>query len=192
MALVYRLLNRETGKSYIGWCSGSLEQRFKKHVYRARNGVVSKLYDSMRKHGFETWDKIVLEECDSNEQAKEREKYWIAHFNSLETGYNMTEGGDGCVLQGSSNPFFGRSHSKASIQKMRETLGDKLSGTNNPQFGLRGELSPNWGRKHSESSKQIRREKLLGRKRSEEDKQKMRDGWARRREKLRNEDSNQS
>jgi group I intron endonuclease len=53
-----------------------------------------KLYHALVKYGYDAFDKIVLEECTPNEM-NEREKYWIAQYNSFHDGYNLTEGGQG-------------------------------------------------------------------------------------------------
>lgn len=50
----------------------------------------------MRKYGLENFSFEVLEECD---QAKlnEREAYYIKKYDSYQSGYNETEGGDMCL-----------------------------------------------------------------------------------------------
>jgi hypothetical protein len=49
----------------------------------------------MRKHGIENFTFEVIEECSTKELTDEREKFWIAHFDSRnrEKGYNLHVGG---------------------------------------------------------------------------------------------------
>lgn len=66
----------------------------------------------------------------SEQEAMQAEKYWIRFYQSTNDrfGYNMTEGGEGCVLRGSKNPMFGRSgrrlgtrHTEDTKRRMRES-----------------------------------------------------------------------
>jgi hypothetical protein len=52
------------------------------------------LYTAINKYGIENFSVETLEEC-SAEIASERERYWIAVFDSYHNGYNATLGGDG-------------------------------------------------------------------------------------------------
>ena len=52
------------------------------------------LYTAINKYGIENFSVETLEEC-SAEIVSEREKYWIAVFDSYHNGYNATLGGDG-------------------------------------------------------------------------------------------------
>lgn len=153
MSLVYCLQNLVTGKRYVGWTSRGLEKRWQNHLKKVRANVPGKLYESIRKHGHDKWVKGIIEDDLTDDQAKTVEVQWIAKLDTFQSGYNMTEGGDGCVLRGEANPFYGRKHTSESIEKMRQTIGNQLSGENNPQWGLRGELSPCWGRKHSDETR---------------------------------------
>lgn len=49
----------------------------------------------MRKHGIKNFDFSIIEEC-NREDLNEREKYWIAYYDSTnpEKGYNILEGGN--------------------------------------------------------------------------------------------------
>ncbi len=94
---IYQILNKVTGKSYIGK-SKNYKKRFTIHLKHAARKVNRRLYDSMNYHGVEHFGLILLEdlgEC-SIKHANEREMYWIYKIDSLmPNGYNMTTGGDG-------------------------------------------------------------------------------------------------
>lgn len=87
---IYKITNKVNGKSYIG-LSSNIEERFKKHRQMQGEKI---LYSAFKKYGIESFDFSVLEYC-SLEQLAEREKYWIAYYDTYNNGYNATLGGDG-------------------------------------------------------------------------------------------------
>lgn len=186
MCIVYCVTNVKNGKRYVGWTNKTLEQRWKMHV---RNALVRKrkflLSEAIRKHGpgDEVWTLEILQEVTTPEGAKLLEVKFIAEFNTNHLagghGYNMTPGGDGCVLSGPANPFYGRKHSPETIEKIRQTIGDNLTGENNPQWGKRGELSPSWGKRHSHQTIERITTKTRGQKRTVEQRDRMRAANAR-------------
>lgn len=92
---IYKITNLITGKCYVGF-SKDAARRFKRHISLATQGVNRRLYDSMRKHGFENFELLILDTCETKEEAQLLEKEWIKELNSLmPNGYNMTRGGDG-------------------------------------------------------------------------------------------------
>lgn len=186
MCIVYCVTNVKNGKRYVGWTNKTLEQRWKMHV---RNALVRKrkflLSEAIRKHGSgdDVWTRETLQEVVTPEEAKLFEVKFIAELNTNHFtgghGYNMTPGGDGCVLSGPANPFYGRKHSSETIEKIRQTIGDSLTGENNPQWGKCGELSPSWGRRHSPEAIEQIANKNRGRKRTPEQCSQMRAANAR-------------
>jgi hypothetical protein len=50
----------------------------------------------MRKYGIGHFKIEQIEECDFDNRF-EREKFWIAHYNSYYNGYNSTLGGEGAT-----------------------------------------------------------------------------------------------
>ena len=94
---IYRILNTNTGKSYIGK-SVDYIKRFEGHKKCALNHKNTRLYDSMNHHGIDAFTLILVEELGdvSRQVANDRETYWVAYFNTvIPHGYNMTKGGDG-------------------------------------------------------------------------------------------------
>lgn len=94
---VYKVVNEENGKVYIGKTKKTLEDRWKRHLYLAEKGVNRHFYDAINHYGKEKFSIELLEECNTEDELDRREKYWIDQFNSIsrEKGYNMTEGGEG-------------------------------------------------------------------------------------------------
>jgi len=94
--LVYKIVNKNNGKIYVGKTTKSLVERFSSHVKNAKKKVNRYLYDSMNHHGYDTFEIFEIEQCVSEVELNEREKFWIKKLNSLyPNGYNMTDGGDG-------------------------------------------------------------------------------------------------
>lgn len=85
---IYKITKKENGKSYIGQ-SNDIERRFFEH----KTKVDIPVDIAISKYGSDAFDFQVIEEC-SLEQLNEREKYWIAFYNTYKGfGYNCNEGG---------------------------------------------------------------------------------------------------
>lgn len=88
---IYKITNLLNNKMYIGQ-SNNIQRRFSEHCYK---GVKSRIVldSAIKKYGKDNFSFEVLEEC-SKELLNERETYWIEFYNSVETGYNLSYGGD--------------------------------------------------------------------------------------------------
>lgn len=94
MGYIYKIINTQSDKIYVGQTAGTLEKRFEEHKKQARLDNQNALYCAMRKYGINNFSIILIEECD-NDLLNTREKYWINYYNSFNHGYNMTIGGEG-------------------------------------------------------------------------------------------------
>ena len=90
---IYKITNKINGKSYIG-LSTNIEERFKKHRQCQGDKI---LYSAFRKYGIENFDFSIIELC-CLEELSEKEKYWIAYYDTYNNGYNATLGGEGQSL----------------------------------------------------------------------------------------------
>ena len=130
MYVIYSVLNTITRKEYVGMTSD-----FKTRIYQHRRfgsigeGSCPQLYASMKKHGVDNFTFTVIEECDSIEVCRVREKQHIFERNTFKCGYNANPGGSGGDM--SSYPNF--------IKAMKKR---DYSGENNPRFGLFGKDNP--------------------------------------------------
>lgn len=96
--IVYRITNKTNNKIYIGCTTQGIEHRKKEHYSRCfKVGRKSKLCDSMKKHGFDSFEFEIIKECETPEEMFLNEIYYIGFYNSKETGYNLTIGGEGCL-----------------------------------------------------------------------------------------------
>lgn len=96
---IYKITNKINNKIYIG-ASKNIEKRWKEHQWKYLQNNKSNheydkaLYRAFRKYGITNFLFEVLEET-KIEDLFEKEKYYIAYFNSYEKGYNETYGGEG-------------------------------------------------------------------------------------------------
>lgn len=91
---IYKLIS-PNNKIYIGQ-SIKIEQRWIDHKRRAKKNSTShsfKLYNSIRKYGWENFKKEITEVCDPD-QLNDREIYYINLYDSINFGLNGREGGN--------------------------------------------------------------------------------------------------
>lgn len=88
---IYKITNKINGHAYIGQ-SINITRRWRDHKNRYLKDDNS-LYKAFRKYGLENFDFIVVEECEPD-KLNEREKYYIAYYNTFFDGYNETTGGE--------------------------------------------------------------------------------------------------
>lgn len=101
---IYKYENKLNGKIYIGQ-STNLKNRYRQHCYdstlRAPNARITGIDVAIKKYGSDNFDFEVIEEC-SVEELDDRERYWIAYYDSYNNGYNRTPGGK--VSRGEEHP----------------------------------------------------------------------------------------
>lgn len=103
MGYIYKITNIINNKIYIGLTMTTIEQRWQSHIKTAYSKN-SKDYNNLlkkaiRKYGKENFIIEQIDAADTLEELKEKEKYWIKHYNSFcllqdSWGYNLTRGGD--------------------------------------------------------------------------------------------------
>lgn len=98
MAYIYLIDNDINDKVYIGKTLITISERYSRHIYDAKNYLDnSAIHHAMQKYGYEHFQVHEIEKC-PNDILSEREKYWIAYYDSYNNGYNLTSGGDGNPL----------------------------------------------------------------------------------------------
>lgn len=97
--LIYKATSATTGKVYIGQTTQTLQERINQHNSHAYNCQYNyHFHNAIRKYGADDFDYVIVEDnIESIEKLNEREKYWIAHYDSYYNGYNSTLGGEGCI-----------------------------------------------------------------------------------------------
>lgn len=93
---VYKLTNIVNNKIYIGITSIGTGKRFRVHVSKAMRGSDYPLHQAIREYGEFNFKLDILEFCETAEQLRERERFFIAMFNAqdINIGYNTTAGGE--------------------------------------------------------------------------------------------------
>ena len=96
MGYIYQIVNNINDKIYIGQTKETLQSRFSKHCWDAKNIIEkhSPLHAAIKKYGMEHFSIYLVEEC-SNDELDNREKFWISYYKSYPNGYNATTGGEG-------------------------------------------------------------------------------------------------
>lgn len=142
----------------MGYTIRLVEERWKEHVYAAQIDKSWKISRAIRKYGPGDFDVTALFQYPSKSEAKEAEKSLIAALDTRRKGYNETDGGDGGAT------MTGRRHSEETRAKMRATA---------KRNGNKPVMTPEQRRMHTEN--------MRGREVSEEIKNRIKAGHARRR-----------
>lgn len=140
---IYCIRNIETGRCYIGK-SIQIQTRFQYH----RNGFSQcpSIQATIATHGVNAFAFEVLELCPEPD-LNDRERFWIAAFNTFHNGYNETIGGGaGSKVSDATRTKMsqsrlgnqntkGRSLSPEHRAKISKANKGKGTGENNPMFG---------------------------------------------------------
>lgn len=143
MALVYKITNKINNKIYIGWTGKTLEARWDRHKSDAiKNRDNRKFYNAIRKYGIDLWVIEVLMDNITIIEAKEKEKEFIKIFDSYNSGYNSTLGGDGnngIIMSEESNQK--RSAALKGIKKSESTIEKFKQRKSTPEENLKRSIA---------------------------------------------------
>ncbi|ABU43703.1 homing endonuclease [Paramecium bursaria Chlorella virus NYs1] len=95
--LVFEYESNKNKYLYIGY-TNNFTKRMWTHSKNTENEEYTsskKLYNCIRKYGFDTFKKVILRDKLTREEAKDEEILRIAKYNSFKNGLNSTKGGDG-------------------------------------------------------------------------------------------------
>lgn len=176
--------NNITSARYIGktidLVDRDIKHRESAKIRRKKDGKYkynTPFANAIRKHGFENFTLIILEQGIPEKHLGQREITWIAAYNTYgnQKHYNITAGGEGTL---------GYKPTEKTLQRMRKAQ----SGKNNGAYGrvvsketrrkksesMKGKNNPNYGKPRSQETKEKISKALLGTKHSEETKEKHR------------------
>jgi len=172
---IYMWTNKLTGDIYIG-SSGNISNRLKKYFtisyIKSKDGFI--ISRALLKYGYSNFTLTVLEYCNKSDLLK-REQFYLDKLNpqynilkiagssknfkhSEETKFKISKALKGKYI-GNKSALFGKIHTEETKQKMSL----KKSGENNLLYG----------KIHSEETKELMKQKALGRKHSNETKNKI-------------------
>ena len=112
---IYKILNRTTGKFYVGSSSRSIEGRWIEHLsdLRRNSHYNPRLQRAWNKYGEEDFDFIVLEEVKDKKQVVVREQYYLDYY----TCYNKKIGYNICPVANSTLGYIHKEETKRKISK---------------------------------------------------------------------------
>ena len=88
---IYKIENKVNGKIYIGQ-SNNIQRRFQEHQTKGASSRIL-VDEKIKKYGKDNFTYTVIEET-TIDKLNQAEEFWINYFNSIETGYNCSKGGD--------------------------------------------------------------------------------------------------
>jgi group I intron endonuclease len=153
---VYAIRNAASGKTYVGQ-SVNIKSRWASHRKMLGRGRKSALYEAIKKHGLESFEFEVLEEC-SPEELNDKEACWMDKLQTRTEGYNILPAGQ-----------IGRVMDEAA----RKAISDRLRGRKRPAEVVEKIRRAMLGKKHSDATKKKLSQIVTGRVTSEETKQKL-------------------
>jgi|LakMenEpi03Aug12_release.lakeMendotaPanAssembly.Ray.scaffolds.fasta_scaffold240359_2 hypothetical protein len=192
--VIYKTTNLVNGKQYIG------KDTKNDPKYLGSGSILKK---AINKYGKENFKKEIIEVCNSENELRIREEYWLNYYDVSNNPmfYNMHNHSYGGLTienlseetrnrlseskRGKKNGFYGRHHT----DETKKLLSDKLSGENSPWHGrthseitrkklsqlFDGELNPMFGKKLSEEHRMKISKSMSGRQLSESHKEKLKD-----------------
>lgn len=101
---IYKITNTINNKKYIGQTIREPKERWQEHKKKANNNTDNTpLARAIRKYGWDNFTTEVIDTANSQQEADEKEKYWIKYYKTCiqefgrEAGYNITPGGGGVI-----------------------------------------------------------------------------------------------
>lgn len=119
---VYKITNLINNKEYIGYHqTNNLDDG-----YMGSGKLIKK---AIEKYGIENFSKKYIQIFDNRKEAELLEALLVNESYTLrEDTYNITLGGNVRIMVGKNNPFYGKTHTKESIEQAREkNLGRNIS-----------------------------------------------------------------
>lgn len=165
---VYKHTNKINNKTYIGITSRKVEDRWGENGCKYKKCI--KFYNAIKKYGWDNFTHEVLYENLTAEEAAKKEKELIVYYDSLNNGYNATEGGFAPIpteehKKHVSESLAGRKLSEEHKKKISENAKKRV-----------GPLNHMYGKHHTEETKKKISDAKKGKKLTEEHKQKISEG----------------
>lgn len=185
--LIYKITNKETKKSYIGYTSGKIDKRCYEHKASARSGSNTHFHKAIRKYDNETlneamlssiWTTEIIDIAYTYEEALQKEMKAIRDHNTKIHGYNSTDGGEGSNgyrwteeqrQNASLNAYERTDDHKNNQRKVLEQNFEKINLTRRTQkyrdenrVRNLGENNPHYGKTHTEQWKKEASERNRG------------------------------
>ncbi|AGE50091.1 GIY-YIG catalytic domain-containing endonuclease [Acanthocystis turfacea Chlorella virus Canal-1] len=93
---LYSLVNKANGSTYFG-ITNNFKKRMQGHKHLSNTfRIKTKLYNSIRKHGWENFEKEIVSVVKCRTEVLELEKFYIVEFDTMNNGLNTVPGGAEC------------------------------------------------------------------------------------------------
>jgi len=130
MVGIYKITNPK-GKIYIGQ-SVDIEKRKLQYRHLSKYSLGKKIYNSIKKYGWENHTFEIIEEC-SVEQLDKKEIYWGAYFNVLEEGLNLKLGEGRGICSKETKQLMSLKAKEIMTDEHRKKLSDAKKGKPRPE-----------------------------------------------------------
>lgn len=156
---IYLITNLSNKKQYVGITKFSIEERFLQHT---RRGFI--LTEAIKKYGKEQFSIQLIEQNESIKKGYELEQYYIKEYGTkVPNGYNLTDGGDGLY-----GVVIGDEDRKRRSKVMKKLHKEKRTGMHGKKH------TEETKKKMSETAKGKEKPWLMGKKKSDEIREKIR------------------
>ena len=122
---IYKIINIQNNKVYIGQTIRPVEQRFQRHINDALNNILDTHFArAIRKYGKDSFKVEIIDTAQTQDELNQKEQYWIRQYDSVNKGYNETDAISKC----GGNTYQSKTEEEMNIikNKIRETkLGAK-------------------------------------------------------------------
>ena len=92
--LIYKLTNLSNGKLYIGQTIKTWKQRKLAYNTAIKSKNNQRIVNALRKYGWEGFSVEIIDKASTIEELNALEEHYIAKYNTVNEGYNTTNGGD--------------------------------------------------------------------------------------------------
>ena len=117
---IYKIINIQNNKVYIGQLIRPINQRFQRHINDSLNNILDTHFArAIRKYGKENFIIEEIDTANTQEELNEKEQYWIKYYNSVTNGYNETDAISKC----------GGNTYQSKTEKEMEIIKDKIRQT---------------------------------------------------------------
>lgn len=152
---IYVITNTINDKKYIGQTRCGLKARWRAHKYNALTRKENTyLYNSIRKYGIEYFTMDEIDTADNLEKLNKLESHYIKKFNTMTLGYNLTSGGDACIMSMQT-----RSNISASIKEYYKN--NPISEEQRKEMSKRGKIAWQQNKRSESENSEISKRMLV-------------------------------
>ena len=124
---IYKIINIQNNKIYIGQTIRPIQDRFHRHINDALNNVLDTHFArAIRKYGKDNFIIEQIDQAQTQDELNKKEQYWIQYYNSVQNGYNETDAISKC----GGNTY--QSKTEKEMEVIKEKIRQTKLGAKNP------------------------------------------------------------